>query len=83
VAANTVTVRDSKRFAPRAERWFFLNLYWLISGYSLRGLRTVFALLMLLAVATVLIAAVGFPDHKRETPLIATIVGTPPCKAFR
>jgi len=63
---------------PRAERWFVLNLYWLISGYSLRGLRTVFALLMLLVLATVLIAAVGFPDHKRETPLIATIVDTPP-----
>jgi len=62
---------------PRAE-WFVLNLYWLISGYSLRGLRTALALLMLLAVATVLIAAVGFPDHKGQTSLSATIVGTPP-----
>ena len=62
---------------PRAE-WFVLTLYWLISGYSLRGLRTVLALLMLLAVATVLIAAVGSPNHIQQTSLNATIVGTPP-----
>src|SRR5262249_51700270 len=62
---------------PPAER-LILTLYWLISGYSLRGLRTVLALLMLLALATGLIATFGFPDHKRETTMTATIVGTPP-----
>jgi hypothetical protein len=58
--------------------WFILTLYWLVSGYGLRGLRTLLTLLVVLAVATVLIAAWGFPNPGTGTTLTATIVGTPP-----
>jgi hypothetical protein len=70
-------MRRLARSTPRAERCI-LKLYWLISGYSLRGLRTLLALLIALAAATVLIAAIGFPpDPKPKTTFTATIVGTP------
>jgi uncharacterized protein YjbI with pentapeptide repeats len=70
-------MRRVARSTPRAERCI-LTLYWLISGYSLRGVRTLLALLVLLAVATGLIAKWGFPDPKPVTTFTATIVGTRP-----
>jgi uncharacterized protein YjbI with pentapeptide repeats len=79
-AASTATSLDSGSEAiqtPKAER-FVLKLYWLISGYSLRGFRTLLALLMLLALATGLITLFGFPPPQPKTTLTATIVGTPP-----
>jgi hypothetical protein len=63
---------------PHGAERLILNLYWLISGYSLRGLRTLLALLVLLAVATWLIAAVGFPDPEPVTAFTASMIGIPP-----
>jgi hypothetical protein len=71
---------EMRRLAPGTPlpEQFILWLYWLISGYSLRGLRTLLALLVLLAVATGLITWVGFPRPSPVTTFSATIVGTPP-----
>jgi uncharacterized protein YjbI with pentapeptide repeats len=65
-------MRRHDRTAPLAER-FVLWLYWLVSGYALRASRALGWLLSVLAIATVLLAAVGFPSPKAET---ATLVGT-------
>jgi uncharacterized protein YjbI with pentapeptide repeats len=70
-------MRRLAKSAPWAER-LVLNVYWLISGYSLRGLRTVLALLVMLAVSTWLIAAVGFPDPTPVTTFTTSMVRIPP-----
>jgi hypothetical protein len=56
---------EMRRFAyrtPLAER-FILYLYWLTSGYGLRGLRALAFLLLASAAATLLLQQVGFQDQ--------------------
>jgi uncharacterized protein YjbI with pentapeptide repeats len=64
--------------ASRVER-AVLWLYWTVSGYALRASRAVATLVLVLAVATVWFAAIGF-GHKTTTvyePMTPT-VGLPP-----
>jgi hypothetical protein len=70
-------MRRHDRTAPWPER-VVLWLYWLVAGYGLRASRALGWLLGVLAVATVLLAAVGFAPARSATPLSATITGTPP-----
>jgi hypothetical protein len=70
-------MRRHDRTAPWPERMVLL-LYWLIAGYGLRASRALGWLLGVLAVAAVLLAAVGFAPARSATPLSAAITGTPP-----
>jgi hypothetical protein len=70
-------MRRKDKTAPRPER-AVLWLYWLVAGYGLRATRALGCLLVLLAVATVLLATVGFKPAPSATPLAGTITGTPP-----
>ncbi len=70
-------MRRHDRTAPWPER-VVLWLYWLVAGYGLRASRAFGWLLGLLAVATVLLAVVGFPPAPPATPLSATVTGMPP-----
>jgi hypothetical protein len=70
-------MRRHDRTAPWPERMVLL-LYWLVAGYGLRASRALGWLLGVLAVATVLLATVGFAPAPSATPLSATITGTPP-----
>jgi hypothetical protein len=60
-----------------------LWLYWAVSGYALRAWRALLVLLGVLLIATVLIAAVGFPPPRSETTLTGTVSGTPPQQTVR
>jgi hypothetical protein len=59
---------EMRRAARRRDGWspralgdyVLLTLYWLLSGYGLRGWRALTALVVMLAVGAVLLAAVGF-----------------------
>jgi hypothetical protein len=62
---------------PKAER-LVLFLYWLVSGYALRASRALTWLLGVLALATVLLAAVGLEQPAAVSTMEATITGTPP-----
>jgi hypothetical protein len=68
-------MRRHDRTAPKAER-AVLWLYWLVAGYALRATRALACLFVLIAVAAVLLAAVGFAPA--PAPLTATIAGAPP-----
>jgi hypothetical protein len=70
-------MRRHDRSTPWAER-VVLWLYWLVAGYGLRATRALGCLLVLLAVATVLLAMVGFAPAPSTTALTATITGPPP-----
>jgi hypothetical protein len=59
-----------------------LWLYWLVAGYGLRASRALGWLLGVLAVATVMLATVGFASPS-ATPVRATITGTPPQQRIR
>jgi hypothetical protein len=70
-------MRRHDRTAPLPER-VVLWLYWLVAGYGLRGSRALSCLLGLLAVATALLATVGFAPVSPATPLTAVATGSPP-----
>jgi hypothetical protein len=70
-------MRRHDRTAPWSER-VVLWLYWLVAGYGLRASRALGWLLGVLAVATVLLAAVGFAPASSPVPLTAAITGAPP-----
>jgi len=69
-------MRRHDRTAPWAER-VVLWLYWLVAGYGLRASRALGWLLGVLAAATVLLAAAGFPPPPLTAPLTATVTGIP------
>jgi uncharacterized protein YjbI with pentapeptide repeats len=69
-------MRRHDRTAPWPERMVLL-LYWLFAGYGLRASRSLGWLLGVLAVATVLLAAVGFASTRSAPLLSATITGPP------
>ena len=73
---------EMRRMASRADpphrfENALLTAYWAISGYGLRASRALLALLLALAVATVLFATVGFGHSEKA----AFVVPVPPTRA--
>ena len=69
-------MRRHDRTAPWPERVVLL-LYWVSAGYALRATRALGCLLVLLAMATVLLASTGFAPAPPTAPQTATISSTP------
>jgi hypothetical protein len=69
LAAREPSARKNNQRPPLAERWL-LHVYWAISGYGLRASRAVGALVVALAIATVVFANWGIAS----SPLPSTQV---------
>jgi hypothetical protein len=65
---------EMRRLAPDTSwaEWFILYLYWLASGYALRGLRAVSWLMLAIVLAAVAIHEFGFEGNAQPWP--ATLV---------